>query len=69
MRIIEESLTFDIISTITDMPCYYDRFEYCDLLRKHKLYKEAEELENKLTEEDFNYLWGLYKRTHSPTVQ
>ena len=69
MRIIEESTTFDIIATLTEHPCFYERFEYCELLRKYNLHTEAEELENKITEEDFNYLWGLYQRTHSPITQ
>ena len=68
MKIIEESTTFDIITTMAEIPEYDDRFEYASFLRLKGFNVEADELEFNLTREDFDNLLFRYQKEYKPTM-
>lgn len=69
MKIIEERLTFDLITTISLIPDYDDIYLYCERLRSMDLFTEAHELETYFTREDFDYYVKLYQQMQSQIVK
>ena len=69
MRIIEEALTFDIITTLEEFPDYDNRFEYAKFLRIKGFNIEADEVEFALTREDFDGLLTDYYKFRKHIIQ
>ena len=69
MKIIEEALTFDIVTTLALYPEWEDRHVYASFLRKINLNREADELENKFSYEDFYYYLYIYEEERIPRPQ